>query len=67
VPLNPADIDSRLLRLVVAVAAGFEKPEKLLAFRNRASYSYCARSLRELADSVITEKLPRDSGQKNKS
>ena len=56
--VNPAELDSRLLRLTVAVAAGLEAPDKLVVFRQRASYGYCARSLRELADSVLSEKKP---------
>jgi hypothetical protein len=50
------DMDTRLLRLTVAVAAGREKPEKLVRFSKRASYAYCARSLRELAESVLAQK-----------
>jgi hypothetical protein len=56
VPVKPIDMDTRLLRLTVAVAAGREKPEELVRFSKRASYAYCARSLRELAESVLAQK-----------
>lgn len=55
VPVNQLELDNRLLRLAVAVAAGVAKPEKLATFAKRASYPYCARSLRELAESVLAE------------
>lgn len=58
VRVNPLDLDKRLLRLVAAVAAGVVEPEKLMRFSRRASYSYCASSLRQLAGSVIEEKIP---------
>lgn len=56
VPLTPMEPDTRLLRLTVAVAAGVTEPEKLTAFTQRASYPYCARSLRELAQTVLAGK-----------
>jgi hypothetical protein len=59
VPVNPTELDTRLLRLTVAVAAGVEKPEALVRFGKRASYAYCARSLRELAGSVLAQKNPK--------
>jgi len=58
VQVSPLDLDTRLLRLTVAVAAGLEKPEKLVKFSHRVSYKYCARSLRELAEAVLAEKIP---------
>ena len=58
VQVDPLDLDKRLLRLVAAVAAGVVEPEKLAHFSRRASYGYCASSLRQLAGSVIAEKIP---------
>ncbi len=56
IEINPSELDTRLLRLTIAVAADVEESQKLAEFTRRVSYSYCAKSLRELAAAVLAEK-----------
>lgn len=55
VRVRPQNLDARLLRLTVAVAAGDFEPAKLRSFAGRASYPYCARSLREQSESILVQ------------
>lgn len=53
---NATDVDHRLLKLTVAVAAGNAPKKSLKAYMRRASYPYCAAILRKFASEVVDEK-----------
>ncbi|MCX7633890.1 MAG: hypothetical protein N2Z22_11225 [Turneriella sp.] len=52
IQLQPWELDYRLLKIIVGVAAGQIPEESLQQFRRRLSYTQCARELRELANQL---------------
>ncbi len=51
--IRPAEIDYRLLRVSAAVLSGNEPLVELKRFTKRASYLYCAASLRDWVESML--------------